>query len=174
VGRCRLPLNTISFFASAITRARCDQSDAANRNSQVSVNLFITAPASLAHHLDNWAARLWTCHESDFDYRDGLSGRFVRSCLRRNAGSGKGGAYRASGALLPVIEGGTDCGFTSYARCLATASGIGAECYGDTFRDDELLATAAGPANTGLLDSPDRAAVQAHWLSGQIISNQPP
>jgi Protein of unknown function (DUF3551) len=38
---------------------------------------------------------------------------------------------------LSYNEGGTDCGFTSYAQCLATASGIGAECYGDTFRDDE-------------------------------------
>ena len=38
---------------------------------------------------------------------------------------------------LTYDVGGTDCGFTSYAQCLATASGIGAECYGDTFRDDE-------------------------------------
>src|SRR5229473_3158772 len=33
--------------------------------------------------------------------------------------------------------GGTDCSFTSYAQCLATASGLGAECYGKTVRDDE-------------------------------------
>ncbi len=33
--------------------------------------------------------------------------------------------------------GGTDCSFTSYAQCEATASGEGAECYGDTVRDDE-------------------------------------
>ena len=32
--------------------------------------------------------------------------------------------------------GGSDCSFTSYAECLATASGIGAECYGKTARDD--------------------------------------
>jgi hypothetical protein len=38
---------------------------------------------------------------------------------------------------LSYDEGGTDCSFTSYAQCLATASGIGAECYGDTFRDDD-------------------------------------
>jgi hypothetical protein len=38
---------------------------------------------------------------------------------------------------LSYDEGGTDCSFTSYAQCLATASGISAECYGDTFRDDE-------------------------------------
>jgi len=33
--------------------------------------------------------------------------------------------------------GGTDCSFTSYDQCLATASGIDAECYGKTVRDDE-------------------------------------
>lgn len=38
---------------------------------------------------------------------------------------------------LSYDEGGTDCSFTSYVQCLETASGIGAECYGDTFRDDE-------------------------------------
>ena len=32
--------------------------------------------------------------------------------------------------------GGSDCSFTSYAECLATASGIYAECYGKTARDD--------------------------------------
>jgi hypothetical protein len=33
--------------------------------------------------------------------------------------------------------GGTDCSFTSYAQCQATASGIAAECYGKTIRDDD-------------------------------------
>jgi hypothetical protein len=36
--------------------------------------------------------------------------------------------------------GGTDCSFTSYAECQATASGEAAECYGDTVRDDRLAA----------------------------------
>jgi Protein of unknown function (DUF3551) len=36
--------------------------------------------------------------------------------------------------------GGSDCSFTSYAECQATASGEGAECYGDTVRDDRLAA----------------------------------
>ena len=31
-------------------------------------------------------------------------------------------------------EGGTDCSFTSYAQCQATASGQGAECYGPPAR----------------------------------------
>jgi uncharacterized protein DUF3551 len=33
--------------------------------------------------------------------------------------------------------GGSDCSFTSYAQCLATASGIGAVCFGKTVRDDD-------------------------------------
>jgi hypothetical protein len=32
--------------------------------------------------------------------------------------------------------GGTDCSFTSYAQCEATASGEAAECYGNTLRDE--------------------------------------
>ena len=38
---------------------------------------------------------------------------------------------------LSYDQGGTDCSFTSYSQCLATASGLAAECYGNTFRDDE-------------------------------------
>ena len=34
--------------------------------------------------------------------------------------------------------GGTDCSFTSYAQCEATASGEAAECYGNTVRDNHL------------------------------------
>ncbi len=45
---------------------------------------------------------------------------------------------------LSYDKGGTDCGFTSYAQCLATASGIGAECYGKTIRDDENDGLPAG------------------------------
>jgi hypothetical protein len=33
--------------------------------------------------------------------------------------------------------GGSDCSFTRYAQCQATASGIDAGCYGKTLRDDE-------------------------------------
>ena len=42
--------------------------------------------------------------------------------------------------------GGTDCNFTSYAQCEATASGEAAECYGDTVRDDRLAAHESGGA----------------------------
>jgi hypothetical protein len=33
--------------------------------------------------------------------------------------------------------GGSDCSFTSYAQCLATASANAAECYGKSVGDDE-------------------------------------
>jgi hypothetical protein len=33
--------------------------------------------------------------------------------------------------------GGTDCSFTSYSQCEATASGLGAECYGSPVQDDQ-------------------------------------
>jgi hypothetical protein len=35
--------------------------------------------------------------------------------------------------------GGSDCSFTSYAECLATASGVAVECYGKTVHHDEGL-----------------------------------
>jgi Protein of unknown function (DUF3551) len=53
------------------------------------------------------------------------------------------GAARAGPIVPPgrycllYDEGGTDCSFTSYAQCLATASGLAAECYGKTVSDDE-------------------------------------
>ena len=37
---------------------------------------------------------------------------------------------------LTYDVGGSDCSFTSYSQCLATASGIDAECYGKIVRDD--------------------------------------
>jgi len=58
-------------------------------------------------------------------------------------------AYGATGAVnagpivppghdcLEYAEGGTDCSFTSYAQCEATASGLAAECYAPAARDDE-------------------------------------
>ena len=39
---------------------------------------------------------------------------------------------------LEYAKGGTDCSFTSYAQCEATASGIAAECYAPSpYPDDE-------------------------------------
>ena len=38
---------------------------------------------------------------------------------------------------IEYAEGGTDCSFTSYAQCEATASGIAAECYASAAPDDK-------------------------------------
>jgi Protein of unknown function (DUF3551) len=60
-------------------------------------------------------------------------------------------AFDATGAAkaAPIVpgghdcieydEGGTDCSFTTYAQCEATASGLAAECYGSAAADDEHL-----------------------------------
>lgn len=37
---------------------------------------------------------------------------------------------------LPHDRGGTNCSFTSYEQCLATATGLDAECYGNTSYGD--------------------------------------
>jgi hypothetical protein len=47
-----------------------------------------------------------------------------------------GPAVPAGHYCMTFDTGGSDCGFTSYEQCLATASGIDAECYGKTARDD--------------------------------------
>jgi Protein of unknown function (DUF3551) len=44
---------------------------------------------------------------------------------------------------LSYNEGGSDCSFSSYAQCEATASGLGAECYGPP--GDALTARAQLP-----------------------------
>jgi len=40
--------------------------------------------------------------------------------------------------------GGSDCSFTSYEQCLATASGLDAQCYGKTARVDEASRVPTG------------------------------
>jgi hypothetical protein len=53
------------------------------------MNLFLIAPTRVAHYLDDWGIQtLETNHETDFNDRDRLGGRFIRSCLHRSAGNG--------------------------------------------------------------------------------------
>ena len=77
-------------------------------------------------------------HENYSEHRDCLDNRFFSTGVRLgHCVSGGGRADRFTGHYcLSYDEGGTDCSFTSYSQCLATASGIGAECYGKTFRND--------------------------------------
>jgi hypothetical protein len=63
---------------------------------------------------------------------------FSAAVFAATPGAAKAGPIMLSGHVcLEYDEGGMDCSFTSYAQCEATASGIGAECTGSTFRDDE-------------------------------------
>jgi hypothetical protein len=55
-------------------------------------------------------------------------------------GAAKAGPIVPAGHYcLEEGRGGTDCGFTNYAQCEATASGTVAECYGSAARDDAHL-----------------------------------
>jgi hypothetical protein len=57
---------------------------------------------------------------------------FSALALAATAGTAANAGPSAHGShtyCLSYDEGGTDCGFTSYAQCKATASGIAAECY---------------------------------------------
>jgi Protein of unknown function (DUF3551) len=69
-----------------------------------------------------------------------IAALFALSAL---AGIGLSSTAAEAGPIVPsghycllYDEGGTDCGFTTYQQCEATASGIAAECYGNTTRDD--------------------------------------
>lgn len=58
--------------------------------------------------------------------------------LTMTAPAAQAGPIVPSGHYCLLYDlGGTDCSFTSYAQCEATASGLAAECYGKTIRDDE-------------------------------------
>ena len=51
---------------------------------------------------------------------------------------------RSGTYCLSYGEGGTDCSFTSYAQCEATASGLTAECFGPTVQDPRRHPRSAG------------------------------
>jgi hypothetical protein len=60
------------------------------------------------------------------------------ACLTMAGSSVRAGPIVPPGHYCMTWDiGGSDCSFTSYAQCQATASGIDAECYGKTLRDDE-------------------------------------
>lgn len=58
------------------------------------------------------------------------TGQHIRLCGIHQAGGAPGHCR------MTFDAGGSDCGFTSYEKRLATASGIDAECHGKTTRDD--------------------------------------
>jgi Protein of unknown function (DUF3551) len=64
---------------------------------------------------------------------------FALSAIAFDAGAAKAGPIvpRGHACLEYPKDGTTDCSFTSYAQCEATASGLAAECYGSATTDDE-------------------------------------
>lgn len=64
---------------------------------------------------------------------------FLTVALATTAGSSvQAGPIVPPGHYCMVWDtGGSDCSFTSYDQCLATASALDAECYGKTVRDDK-------------------------------------
>jgi hypothetical protein len=61
------------------------------------------------------------------------------------APAAQAGPITASGRYcMQYTLGGTDCSFTSYHECEATASGEAAECYSNAVRDDRLPAHESG------------------------------
>jgi Protein of unknown function (DUF3551) len=79
-------------------------------------------------------------YEDNFDDSDCTSLVFALSVVAFDAGAAKAGPIVPRGHdCLEYAEGGTDCSFTSYAQCEATASGLAAECYGSAIPNDEHL-----------------------------------
>jgi hypothetical protein len=61
---------------------------------------------------------------------------FSAAVFAATPGTARAGSMVPRGHVcLEYDEGGMDCSFTSYEQCEATASGIGAECNANTFRD---------------------------------------
>jgi hypothetical protein len=65
-----------------------------------------------------------------------LFGLSALACIALSSSAAQAGPVAPSGHYcLSYDEGGTDCSFMSYQQCLATASGIAAECYGYPARE---------------------------------------
>ena len=103
------------------------------------MNLFIIAPATVAHHLDDWGIQFWKPIMKNISMIAIASAAALSAlAFAATPGAAEAGPIVPPGRYcLSYDDGGTDCSFTSYAQCLATASGIDAECYGDTPGDDE-------------------------------------
>jgi hypothetical protein len=85
-------------------------------------------------HPDQWRSNMKTISMT------AITLVFALSAVAFDAGAAKASPIVPQGHVcLEYTKGGTDCGFTSYAQCEATASGIAAECYGSAIPDDEHL-----------------------------------
>jgi hypothetical protein len=103
------------------------------------MNLFIIASVGATRHIGGRAAWLSEINMKTASVMVMASAiAFLATCFIATPGLAKAGPITLREYYcLSYIEDGTDCSFTSYAQCEATASGIGAKCYGNSFRDDE-------------------------------------
>jgi Protein of unknown function (DUF3551) len=103
--------------------------------------LFIIASAGATQHVEGWAAWLLETSMKTISMMAMASAiALLATCFTATPGAAKAGPITLREYYcLSYDEGGTNCSFTSYAQCEATASGIGAKCYGNSFRDDEVF-----------------------------------
>jgi uncharacterized protein DUF3551 len=74
-----------------------------------------------------------------------LFGSAAIACIALASSAAEAGPIVPSGHYCILYdEGGTDCSFTTYQQCEATASGLSAECYGNSARDDAETAPTFG------------------------------
>ncbi len=110
------------------------------RRDQASMNLFIIASAGATQHVEGrGAAWLLETNMKTISMMAMASAiAFFATSFTATPGAAKAGPITLREYYcLSYDDGGTNCNFTSYAQCEVTASGIGAECYGNSFRDDE-------------------------------------
>jgi len=103
------------------------------------MNLFIIAAAGATQHVEGWTAWLLETSMKTISMMAMASAiALLATCFAATPGAAKAGPITLREYYCRSYdEGGTNCSFTSYAQCEATASGIGAKCYGNSFRDDE-------------------------------------
>jgi hypothetical protein len=102
------------------------------------MNIFIIAFTDATRHHRAGQRSQWRWNMK-FIFMTAIASAVALSAIVFTAtpGAAKAGPIVPPGRYcLSYDEDGTDCSFTSDAQCQATASGIGAECYGPSFRDE--------------------------------------
>jgi hypothetical protein len=106
---------------------------------QASMNLFIVASAGEILHVEGRDSLVIGDHMKMASMKAMASAiAFLATCFTATPALTKAGRITLREYYcLSSNEGGTDCSFTSYPQCETTASGIGADYYRNSSRDDE-------------------------------------
>jgi len=106
---------------------------------RASMNFFIIASAGEILHVEGRAALSLETKMKTASMKATASAiAFLATCFTAMPGLAKAGPITLREYYcLSSHEGGTDCSFTSYPQCETTASGIGADRYRNSSRDDE-------------------------------------